>query len=121
MWLALRVRRDAIVSFLAGMVEEFEEAMYDPARRRDYAADARELVEFFEVSPTYEALLRGEMRQQEMVDEMLAQKQKLEQEQQGQGQGQGEGGSGAAITDGKDDDADDATATAAAALSKLSV
>ena len=104
MWLALRVRRDAIVSFLAGMVEEFEEAMYDPARRRDYAADARELVEFFEVSPTYEALLRGEMRQQEMVDEMLVQKQKLE-------QGQGEGGK----------EADDATATAAAALSKLSV
>jgi uncharacterized sporulation protein YeaH/YhbH (DUF444 family) len=107
-WLALRVRRDALVSFLAGLVEEFEEAMFNPTKRREYATDASELVEFFEVSPTYEALLRGEMRQQEMVDEMLAKKQKEEQGQdKGQGQGKGKG-------KGEED-------AAAAALSKLSL
>lgn len=113
---------------MVGLVEEFEEAMYSPTKRREYAADAKELVEFFEVSPTYEALLRGEMRQQEMVDEMLAKKQKEEQDQDQEKQGtekgakpalkgasEGDGkGSGGAVEGAGDD-------VAAAALAKLSL
>ena len=82
-WVALRMRRDAIVSFMSGLVTEFEEAMYDPTKRREYeaAAGSGEVVEFFDVSPTYEALLRGELEQQRMVDEMLAKKQQEEKDQ----------------------------------------
>ena len=116
--MAAVVYRDAVVSFLVGLVQEFEEAMYCPNKRKEYVAAAVaaaaaaattsitaesttkplsetnsiELstspsssssstssslpgvhnIEFFEVSPTYEALLRGELQQQRVLDDMLA-------------------------------------------------
>ena len=108
--------RDAFVSFLVGLVQEFEDAMYCPNKRKEYLAAAAaaaatsstatvaessaavaesniiagvvttsssssssassspvvRVIEFFEVSPTYEALLRGELQQQRVLDDMLA-------------------------------------------------
>ena len=106
-----------MVSFLVGLVQEFEDAMYCPIKRKEYvaavaaaaaavtsntsttvvspsvspsavAAESNSTagaspssssasppvvaVQFFEVSPTYEALLRGELQQQRVLDDMLA-------------------------------------------------
>ena len=109
-----------MVSFIVGLVQEFEDAMYCPKKRKEYLAAAiaataastttsaietssstetivplvaetesnsitdsasatssssQPLVrtlDFFEVSPTYEALLRGELQQQRVLDDMLA-------------------------------------------------
>ena len=110
-----------MVSFLVGLVQEFEDAMYCPKKRKEYLAAAFaataasaavsstvtsstetavplvvatesnsisdvasaasssssqppvvRAIEFFEVSPTYEALLRGELQQQRVLDDMLA-------------------------------------------------
>ena len=107
-----------MVSFLVGLVQEFEDAMYCPIKRKEYvaavaaaaaaavtsntlptvvspsvsssavAAESNSIagaspssssasppvvaVQFFEVSPTYEALLRGELQQQRVLDDMLA-------------------------------------------------
>ena len=108
-----------MVSFLVGLVQEFEDAMYCPKKRKEYVAAALATpatstatssiatsstetaiplvvatesnsiadvasasssssqpvvrsIEFFEVSPTYEALLRGELQQQRVLDDMLA-------------------------------------------------
>lgn len=111
-WLCLLLHRDAFVSFLVGLVQEFEDAMYCPNKRKEYLAAAiaaaaavlttavvssaavaennnsvsdvvsasssssvalkAHVIEFFEVSPTYEALLRGELQQQRVLDDMLA-------------------------------------------------
>jgi len=103
------------VSFLVGLIQEFEDAMYCPKKRKEYLATAVaaaattatattiaetlavpsvvvaaessnslddvvstsssssvRAIEFFEVSPTYEALLRGELQQQRVLDDMLA-------------------------------------------------